>query len=49
MIKRVAVVKRSVQSLIIYGFNVMAIKIPADLKKKKLMLDSQVYRGMQRI
>lgn len=38
MIKRVAVDKRSVLSLIIYGFNVMAIRIPADLKKRNWCL-----------
>lgn len=50
LIKRVTIVKRSVLSLMIYVFNVMAIRIPAYLKKKKkLMPDSQVYRDMQRI
>lgn len=33
LIKRVTIVKKSVLSLMIYGFNIMEIKIQADLKK----------------
>lgn len=49
LIKKVTIVKKSVLSLMIYGFNIMEIKIQADFKKMKLMPDSQVYRDMQRI